>query len=102
MAVVSLLAVGLVVAATTAPEVGASRYWKDCGQTLSYQPITTIVHRVPCQKAHRVMHRSYSKGQTSTNGYVRVKSFTCHIRPNAYRMVECRRGSHVILGPLPS
>jgi hypothetical protein len=97
---VVLIAAGALSAAPTGARAGS--YWANCGYTLAYQEITTIAHRVNCVKARRVLRKTYSKGQESTNGYVRVKSFTCSIRPNAYRMVECRHGAHRILGPLPS
>lgn len=75
-------------------------YWTDCGKVNGYDP-SAIAHGVRCPKARSVVRRTWSKGQTSQNGKVRVQGFACVVHPDAYRMVSCRSGGKRILGPMP-
>lgn len=91
-----VIALGAIFGARSA----TAAYWTDCGKMGGYGP-SAIAHGVLCPKARSVVQRTWSKGQTSQNGKVRVQGFTCVIHPDAYRMVSCQNGGKRILGPMP-
>lgn len=76
-------------------------YWTDSGKVDGYGP-SAVAHGVRCTKARSVVRRTWSKGQTSQNGKVRVQGFTCVIHPHAHRMVACRNGGSGFLVRCPS
>lgn len=98
-----LLVLAILVTAVGAifgPQRATAGYWTDCGKVNGYDP-SAIAHGVRCPKARSVVRRTWSKGQTSQDGKVRVQGFTCVVRQDAYRMVSCRNGGKRILGPMP-
>jgi hypothetical protein len=91
-----VIAVGAILGAESA----TAGYWTECGKVNGYDP-SAIAHGVRCPKARSVIQRTWSKGQTSKNGKVRVQGFTCVVHPDAYRTVSCQNGEKRIRGPMP-
>lgn len=77
------------------------RYWTDCGYPDAYNPVTVIVHRVPCAKAFRVLRGVWRMGQTGEAGlWLPVKGFACTwASPGHMRAHVCKKGSKRIRGP---
>lgn len=94
--------VGVMASVGIAP-AGARGYWENCGPAASYQETTVLAHSVSCEKAKKIIRKSWRVGQRQgETETINVNRFHCQIRPTADRMVSCRHNSQRILGPLPS
>jgi hypothetical protein len=85
------------------PRPPRHRYWANCGLPAVYALNTVIAHKVPCGKARRLIRKVWRLGQEQMDpvSSLHVKSFDCTLNVSSSRAITCRRGSHVVRGPLP-
>jgi hypothetical protein len=81
------------------PSADAS-YWRTCAPPRALYG-TMLTHQVGCAQARKVIRKVLVKSQTTQGtNRLRVKGFTCRLRPYAERAIRCKRGKQRILSPL--